>query len=181
MNDIPDEITYHLDLLRRELESRAPVDMRGIPHPVIGYSGAIAEWFDFELLELVAESFAECSIVLVGPVFAKQVVAMQDVIAKHNNVYHLGPKQHDQLPYYILAFDVCIIPLKMNELMRSSDPNKIYEYAACGKPIVTVEYSSDIAQLNGLVHVAKTHAEFIECIRLALKPPSIYVLTGGSE
>jgi glycosyltransferase involved in cell wall biosynthesis len=64
--------------------------------------------------------------------------------------------------------DVCIIPLKVNELMRSADPNKLYEYAACGRPIVTMKHSEDLEPLRGMIHLAATHREFIEGIRFAL-------------
>ncbi len=64
--------------------------------------------------------------------------------------------------------DVCIVPLETNELMRLADPNKLYEYAAVGRPIVTLRHSSDLDALGGFIHVAATKEEFIESIRRAL-------------
>lgn len=52
--------------------------------------------------------------------------------------------------------------------MRLADPNKLYEYAAAGRPIVTPAHSPDLEPLRGFVHLAETDQEFIEGIRLAL-------------
>ena len=156
------------DLFRSAAEAGVPDDMRGIAHPIIGYSGAVAQWFDFELLELIAESFPRCSIVMVGPVFGAQAAELAAVVSRRGNVFHLGAKPYERLGGYIAAMDVCVIPLKMNDLMRSADPNKLYEYAACGRPIVTMKHSEDLEPLRGMIHLAESRPEFIEGIRLAL-------------
>ena len=156
------------DLFRSAAESGVPDDMRALARPVIGYSGAVAQWFDFELLDLVAESFPRASIVMVGPVFGPQAAELAATASRRGNVFHLGAKPYERLGSYIAAMDVCIIPLKMNELMRSADPNKLYEYAACGRPIVTMKHSEDLEPLRGMIHLAGTRLEFIEEIRLAL-------------
>jgi len=64
--------------------------------------------------------------------------------------------------------DVCIIPLRRNELMRLADPNKIYEYAASGRPIVAPNLSPDLEPLSDFICIAETDEEFIEGIRRAL-------------
>ena len=156
------------DLFRAAAESGVPDDMQAIPRPVIGYSGAVAQWFDFELLDLVAASFPRASIVMVGPLFGERAEALRRLAGRRGNVHHLGSKPYERLGAYIAAMDVCIIPLAMNELMRSADPNKIYEYAACGRPIVTMRHSDDLAALSGLLYVAGTREEFVESVRLAL-------------
>jgi teichuronic acid biosynthesis glycosyltransferase TuaH len=156
------------DLFRRAAESGVPDEMRGLRRPIIGYSGAVAQWFDFGLLDLVASSFPEASIVLVGPVFADRSEALRDLRARRANVHHLGSKPYERLGAYIAAMDVCIVPLVPNELMRSADPNKLYEYAACGRPIVTMKHSKDIEAWGSVVSVATSHEDFIERIRAAL-------------
>jgi teichuronic acid biosynthesis glycosyltransferase TuaH len=156
------------DLFRSAAESGVPDDMKGLARPVIGYSGAVARWFDFELLDSIAESFPRASIVMVGPVFGPQAAELAAVASRRGNVFHLGAKPYENLGSYIAAMDVCIIPLKMNDLMRSADPNKLYEYAACGRPIVTMRHSDDLEPFRGMIHLAGSHREFIEGIRLAL-------------
>jgi glycosyltransferase involved in cell wall biosynthesis len=156
------------DLFRSAADAGVPDDMKGLARPVIGYSGAVARWFDFELLDLVAESFPRASVVMVGPVFGPQAAELATIASRRGNVFHLGAKPYERLGGYIAAMDVCIIPLKMNDLMRSADPNKLYEYAACGRPIVTMKHSEDLEPLRGMIHLAGSRLEFIEEIRLAL-------------
>lgn len=156
------------DLFRIAAESGVPDDMKAIARPIIGYSGAVAEWFDFELLDRVAESFPSASIVMVGPLFGDRAAELRKIASLRGNIFHLGAKPYERLGAYIAAMDVCIIPLKVNELMRSADPNKLYEYAACGRPIVTMKHSEDLEPLRGLIHLASSREEFIDGIRLAL-------------
>jgi len=156
------------ELFRAAAESGVPDDVKGIPRPIIGYSGAIAQWFDFELLDLVAGSFPQASIVLVGPLLGDCAVRLREITSRRGNVFHLGVKPYERLGAYIAAMDVCIIPLKLNELRRSADPNKLYEYAAIGKPIVTMKHSEDLEPLRGMIHLAGSREEFVDQIRLAL-------------
>ena len=148
--------------------SGVPEQMQQYARPLIGYSGAVAPWFDFELLGAVAGAFPEASILLLGPVFDAVRDDLERVIAGHGNVHYLGVKPYTELGRYLAAMDVCIVPLEMNELMRLADPNKLYEYAAVGRPIVTLRHSADLDPLGGFIHVAATSEEFIESVGRAL-------------
>jgi glycosyltransferase involved in cell wall biosynthesis len=149
-------------------ESSPPEDIEAYRRPLIGYSGAIAPWFDFELLEAVAASFPEASILMLGPVFEAVHGDLERVLEARRNIHHLGSKPHSELVRYLAALDVCIVPLLMNELMRLADPNKLYEYAAVGKPIVTMRFSRDLDSLSRFMQVAETREEFVEKVRVAL-------------
>ena len=61
-----------------------------------------------------------------------------------------------------------MIPLEANELRRLADPNKLYEYAAAGRPIVTMAYSEYVESLDGLIYVAHSRGEFVDKIEEAL-------------
>jgi glycosyltransferase involved in cell wall biosynthesis len=156
------------ELFRAAAESGVPEEMRGLRRPIIGYSGVVAQWFDFELLDAVAASFPHASIVMVGPLFGDRSEELGNLMARRVNIFHLGAKPYEMLGAYIAAMDVCIIPLKVNELMRSADPNKLYEYAACGRPIVTMKHSEDLEPLRGMIFLAGSREDFVEGIRMAL-------------
>lgn len=157
------------ELFRSAAESGTPEEMRSLRRPIIGYSGAVARWFDMELLDRVAESFPEASVVLVGPVFREREDELRSLIDRRRNVHVLGPKPYERLGAYIASMDVCIVPLARNELMRSADPNKIYEYAACAKPIVTMRHSQEISSLEGLIYIVDSDEEFVRAIDRALE------------
>lgn len=156
------------ELFRRGAEMGEPEEFGRFPRPLIGYSGVVAPWFDFELLGKVAAAFPEASILLLGPVFDTRKTRLSELMKTHDNIHHLGVKPYEELGRYLAAMDACVIPLQKNELMRLADPNKLYEYAAAGRPIVTLKYSSDLEPLRDFVHLADTHDEFVLKLRKAL-------------
>lgn len=141
-------------------------EVSNIRHPVIGYVGAVGEWFDFELLQKILREFPDCSVVLIGWAFSKQRNLLKQI--KSKNLHFLGVKKYDELPKYIKAFDVCIIPFLSNRLTQSVNPNKFYEYLASGKPIVTTTLP-ELEKFRHVCNIAENHKEFIEYTRNAIK------------
>jgi glycosyltransferase involved in cell wall biosynthesis len=64
--------------------------------------------------------------------------------------------------------DICLIPLKMNRLMKYADPNKLYEYAAVERPVVTMRFSGEMDQYADFIYLSGDEEEFITNIRTAL-------------
>ncbi len=118
-----------------------PEDMGNIPKPIIGFVGVLFEFLDYNLIGYIAEKNPNKSIVLIGPIepSAEEYV---DKLKKYQNIYLLGKKAREVIPSYIHSFDICINPFKINEVSRSVNPLKIYEYLACGKPLVSVDMES---------------------------------------
>ena len=156
------------EMFQRSVAAGPPADMKDLGRPVIGYAGAIAQWFDFELVGTIARRFPGASIALIGPVFREVEDRAERLAEERRNVIFLGEKKYDDLGAYLSSMDICMIPLEANELRRLADPNKLYEYAAVGRPIVTMAYSEDIASLDGLVYVARSRGEFVDRVEEAL-------------
>jgi glycosyltransferase involved in cell wall biosynthesis len=102
--------------------------------PIIGYYGAISDWFDIELVEYVATQRPNWNFVLIGSTLGCNTVQVE----KLQNVYFLGEKPYNSLPGYLYYFDVCIIPFKIIPLTLATNPVKFYEFLSCGKPVVAV-------------------------------------------
>lgn len=103
--------------------------------PVVGYYGALAEWFDYDLLDHAAGALPEFDFLLIGPDYdgtAATAPALQ-----RPNVHWIGARPYDQLPAYLAAFDVATIPFVVNDVTHAVSPLKLFEYMAGGKPIVT--------------------------------------------
>lgn len=132
-----------------------PEDMREIPGPIIGYYGAIADWFDFELMTRAAERLPNYSFVFIGDctVDAGRLRGLP-------NVYFLGEKPYQELPSYVNRFDIAVIPFQRNELTLATNPVKLYEYLATGKPVVSVDLP-EIKPFANVVYVARNHDEFV--------------------
>jgi hypothetical protein len=102
---------------------------------ILGYYGALAEWFDYDLIKHVAESRPDWLILLIGFDYDQSVQKAE--IKKVDNIRWIGPKPYDALPGYLQAMDVAIIPFKINHITESTSPLKLFEYMAGAKPIVT--------------------------------------------
>ncbi len=156
------------EMFQRSANTGIPDEMNELGRPVIGYVGAIAQWFDFDLVETIARRFPGASIALIGPVFREVEGAARRLAEERKNVVFPGEKKYDDLGAYLSSMDVCMIPLEVNELRRLADPNKLYEYAAAGRPIVTMAYSEYVESLDGLVYVAHSRGEFVDKVEEAL-------------
>jgi glycosyltransferase involved in cell wall biosynthesis len=111
-----------------------PSDMQQIPHPIIGYTGAISGTrLDARVIAHIAEQLPNCSVVLVGPLIDGFEA---DSLKKFSNVYFLGRKDPADIPSYVYQFDVCINPQQVNQLTMGNYPRKADEYLAMGKPMV---------------------------------------------
>ena len=134
-------------------------------HPLIGYHGAIAEWFDFELLTGVAKTRPDWRFVLVGPV-APAVAARAGTLEALPNVLVLGERPSDTMPGYVQAFDVGAIWFQVNTMTEGVTPLKMYEYLAAGKPCVATPLPACVAE--PLVATASRAGEFVDRLEEAL-------------
>lgn len=110
-----------------------PASLATVPRPIIGYVGAISEWFDFDLLRDAIEKHPEWSFVLVGSTWGAPEHG--DLAAKPN-VQFLGEQPYETVPALVSRFDVACIPFSLTTLIEATDPVKLYEYLAAGKPVV---------------------------------------------
>lgn len=131
---------------------------------IIGYYGAIAEWMDLELLEKIAHHFTDSLLLLVG---ADDTGAARQRLSHMGNVVFTGEIRYAELPHFLYGMDVCLLPFKVTPLTLATNPLKVYEYLAAGKPVVSVDLP-ELKQFENLVFTAKTHDEFIAAIEVAL-------------
>ncbi|CDX04755.1 glycosyltransferase involved in cell wall biosynthesis [Desulfitobacterium sp. LBE] len=99
--------------------------------PIIGYSGAIAPWLDWDLLKRVIEQHPNFHFVFLGA-----LVMLKGFPLESPNVSYLGLKSYDSLPGYLHGFNVSLIPFKLTPMTMGCNPIKLYEYAAAGLPTV---------------------------------------------
>jgi GT2 family glycosyltransferase len=141
-----------------------PNDLLGqIPRPVIGYYGAIADWFDVALLAEVACLRPNYTFVLLGGVFDVDVSSLQAL----SNVQLLGQQPYETMPQYLYHFAACMIPFKINPITEATDPVKFYEYLSGGKPVVSVKLP-ELEPYRDYVYLAESAADFAEQLDRAL-------------
>lgn len=116
----------------RDGDTPPPDEFRSISRPFIGFIGGIHRWMDYDLLRALAERNRQWSFVFIGPV-------LEDLhgLDKLENCHFLGFRQHDELPSFIKAFDVGLIPYVLTPYTENVSPTKINEYLIMGKPVVS--------------------------------------------
>ena len=141
-----------------------PREIKNLKHPIIGFIGAIWDWIDIDLLCKLAELHPEYSILLVGPVNYGL-----DMLKQHPNIMMVGAKPYKVLPQYLFSMDVCLIPFKINKLTLSSNPIKLYEYLAAGKPVVSTALPEICENASHVVLIARDDEDFIKKVEEAVK------------
>ncbi len=114
----------------------AAADVSGLASPVLGFSGNfLATKVDFDLLDALARSRPDWTLLLVGPAHPSTGRRLAE-LSRLANVRWVGPKPYRELPRYVAAFDVGLIPYVRNGYTANCFPLKLYEYLAAGKPVV---------------------------------------------
>ncbi|MFL5348032.1 MAG: spore coat polysaccharide biosynthesis glycosyltransferase ExoP [Hyalangium sp.] len=143
--------------------TQVPEDIAKLPGPVIGFFGLMADWVDQEAIIATAKAHPEGSVVIIGKVAPDCDVSAMKAVP---NIHLLGRKPYASLPGYCKAFDVALMPFKVNELTLNANPLKVREYLAAGLPVV----STDIPEVRkvGLCKLASSTEDFVrkvdECL-----------------
>jgi len=137
-------------------------DISDIAKPIIGYIGVVQDKVDFKLLKYLSEKNPDKSIVIVGPVWAEQEKAKEE-LDQQKNVYFLGYKKYSEAPQYIQQFNVGIIPHKTAGFSATTNPMKMYEYLSCGKPVVATD-NIGTENVEDVISVAKDYNSFNDLV-----------------
>jgi O-antigen biosynthesis protein len=133
--------------------------------PVIGYFGAIAEWFDADLVHQVVSQMSDCDFLMVGEDTAK----VQERLADLSNVRFVGEVEYDVLPNYVQSMDVLLIPFIIDQLTLATNPVKAYEALAAGKAVVATPMPELMdTDLAPFVRTGENSEEILTALRAAL-------------
>lgn len=142
-----------------------PRDYAGIPAPIAVYVGAMDVWFDYRLMNEVVARLPDVSFVLIGP----DEMARQK-LRPRPNLHLLGRRPYREVPAYLHHAQVGLIPfdaVNHAKLVNSIHPLKLYEYAACGLPIVATEWE-ELAYLKSPAQLCRGTEDFVRAIEQAL-------------
>jgi glycosyltransferase involved in cell wall biosynthesis len=164
---VPNGVSYHA-FQARLARGETPADMRQLPRPIVGYVGTLQSDIDFSLLQRISLEHPEWSLVFIGPYELGAERSMFDALLARHNVHYLGSKPVEDVPAYIGNCDVCLMPTIVDKsTVPDSDSIKLYEYLACGRPIVSTDTPS-VRRFLPLVRIAKDAGGFIQCIEESL-------------
>lgn len=165
---IPNGVDYDFVKSFRDVGmGSTPTDLEVIlaeQKPIIGYSGALAEWFDYGLVDHLAKQRQGWNFVILGTNY-DGTLDKSNLLA-NSNIFWLGMKKYENLFHYIRHFSVGIIPFHVNEITLATSPLKLFEYAALLKPIITTALPECIKYDEVLV--ANDKNEFLSIIEIGL-------------
>lgn len=84
---------------------------------------------------------------------------LQEIRREHkmkDRIITLDWQPYEEVPEYIAAADICILPAHKNEIMQNIVPIKMYEYMVMGKPVIATRLSGLVKEFgegNGVVYV----------------------------
>lgn len=100
---------------------------------VIGYYGCLASWFDYDLINYVANKKKNWKFILVGYDFDGTFKKLNEC----NNIIHIPAQPYKDLPSFLSGFDIAMIPFLINDITESTSPVKLFEYMSASKPTLT--------------------------------------------
>lgn len=133
--------------------------------PLAGYCGAISKWLDYGLIRDLAIAAPEVNFVFAGriaPEVAQKVESLSDL----PNLHFVGERPYSELPHLIKYFDVCLIPFVIDELIKSVNPIKLYEYLAAGRKTLSTPLPEVVAsRKEGIIETAEGAEEFCRTLK----------------
>lgn len=119
----------------RELEA-----IRQAGRPLVGCIGQINRNYDWELLEKAATANPGTQFVFIGNLFEEgEITNRIRRFFDRGNVHWLGRIEHERLPSFLHAFDICLNPLAISDHNHRRDPLRIYDYLTTSAPIVSTD------------------------------------------
>lgn len=115
---------------------------------VVGWVGGFRPFHGLDMIPRIAEGLRalvpNATLCLMGTGPEREAVA-ERTHGLGDAVRILDPVPHDEVPRWLAAFDACLVLARSGDFHYS--PMKLYEYLACGRPVV----APDIGQISGTV------------------------------
>ncbi len=134
-----------------------------IPHPRLGYFGAIEPWLvDQPLIKRAAIERPDWQWIFIG--VKSRGLDIEDL----PNTHFLPPVPYNELPRYAAGFDVCVLPWDTGQAFTSyGSAIKVREYLATGKPVV-ISPLPEYEPMRDVLRIARSHEDFFRLIEEAL-------------
>ncbi|MDT4968986.1 MAG: hypothetical protein QOJ64_3723 [Acidobacteriota bacterium] len=139
-------------------------EIEKIPHPRIGYFGAIEPWLvDQELIKLASRERPDWHWIFIGN--RSRGLEIENLA----NVHFLPPVSYEDLPRYAAGFDVCVLPWETEQAFTSyGSAIKVREYLATGKPVVIAPLP-EYEPMKDVLRIACSRDDFLRLVEAALE------------
>jgi glycosyltransferase involved in cell wall biosynthesis len=157
--------------------------------PYICFVGNLAPWQGVEYLvkaaPFILSRFPECRFLIIGDgVMKDDLLKLCEELGVENSFIFTGVIAYDRVPLYINASDTCTAPFIIARNAKIGlSPLKLYEYMACGKPVVASNIGgvSDILETSGggIYVLPEDPVALAESILKLLENPELRIKLGS--
>lgn len=159
-----------VEMAHFEAPRAVPAELAALPRPLIGYVGLLSHFLDFDRLETLRRNRRGGTVVLIGPGSPATDQAVAE-FGRREGVAVLGPRPYGEVPAYMQALDVGVIPFRADDpFVQGINPNKVYQYLAAGLPVITTPVL-DLQESPPDLLFATTNEEVTRALGLALDAP----------
>ncbi len=112
----------------------------GLTGVVLGYVGSLEHWVDLETVVQAMPSL-DATLLVVGPGlftdYGSTIKKMAEDLGVADRVIFTGAVKYAELSRYISAMDIGLNPLKMMKKNEYAAGGKVFNYLACGRPVLS--------------------------------------------
>jgi glycosyltransferase involved in cell wall biosynthesis len=112
----------------------------GLKGQVIGYVGSLEHWVDLETV-VAALPRLDVTLLVVGPGlftdYGDLIKKMAEDLGVINKIRFTGAVKYSELNRYISAMDIGLNPLKKMKKNEYAAGGKVFNYLACGRPVLS--------------------------------------------
>jgi glycosyltransferase involved in cell wall biosynthesis len=118
-------------------EAKKSLGLKGV---VLGYVGSLEHWVDLETV-VSALPHIDATLLVVGPGlftdYGDGIKRMAEELDVADRIVFTGAVKYAELSRYISAMDIGLNPLKMMKKNEYAAGGKVFNYLACGRPVLS--------------------------------------------
>lgn len=146
-------------------ESKKSLGLQG--KNVIGYVGSLEYWVDLETV-ICALPFLNVVLLVIGPElftdYGAYIKKMIEKLGVADRVIFTGAIDYAEINLYISAMDIGLNPLKMMKKNEYAAGGKVFNYLACGRPVLSSRMVSLERLLGDILYYYNDVASFIASV-----------------
>jgi glycosyltransferase involved in cell wall biosynthesis len=128
---------------------------------VVGFMGFLHDRLRVDWIERLA-TVPKCEIRLIGPVQSR---TLPERLSRHRNIRFVPPLLGAELQAAMLECDVFMMPYTDEPVNQAASvPAKLFQYLACGRPVVASWLNNLIALPDDFVYRASSAAQFVDLV-----------------
>jgi hypothetical protein len=147
-------------------------EIRGLGKNLVGYVGNLAKHVDYDLVKSMLFTFKNLKLIIIGPRQRNKTELEENGLLNNKRIYCFDSVNIQNLFDYLYSVDICILPFKLNEITRASDPMKMYDYLQSERQTIAMKVNEEMERFQPFAYICCNHRDFLESIKIALKRKS---------